>query len=355
MSLEILGADLRWPDYQRLLGGIAMADQQPNDELIANPEFQDREASFVKLDPNGRRLIICSDERALTKASMALLTEQYDADPINGYNRDFGGLTGQAHDAAVVMATSQPEALEPYRNDLVELIMDTKRLFAFAEPNGGVFIPIDHSAAHNEGEDAHLAIQAEAGLGCAFDALFGGTQQIEATNTEVQDKAREEYLTTVDSDATSFDKIVAGAKQAFEVLSNNDASFGLTRKALDKTADHDDKGRIIAAILEGNHVDVKDVVDIANYVPNSASLPHVALKNNAPAFVTDMTDTTLALVRAFHAQGIELDPKYVFAAKILKRAAVRFALAGNKARTMATTTRGDAKEALAYINEQLAA
>lgn len=325
----------------------------PTDTLITDERFQDREPSFVELDPATPRLTVCSDERKLTDESVANLAKRYNLDPNQGYNRDFGGLTGQMHDAAVVLsAQGMSSTLDAFTGKPLEL---SKVVKGFFTEKHSLSIPVDHSADHNEHNSSALNFEAGEGLGCAFDALFGTIMSVEAENTDVQDEGREEYRQTVNDDTTIYDKVVAGAKASFAMLCNNDAKFGFTRQDLRQTADKDADGSAVVAVLTGSHVDVKEVVEIANYIPNTASLPSKALEQHTPAFVTDMTDTTLALARVYQQQGIKLDPEYLFATKILKRAAVRFALAGNRARTMATTTRGDAKQALQYIRDQLAA
>jgi hypothetical protein len=323
------------------------------DTFITEERFRDREPSFVELDPDTPHLIVCSDERKLTDQSIENLARRYNLDPNQGYSRDFGGLTGQMHDAAVVLcAQGMPNILNAFAGKPLEL---SKTVKGFFTEKHSLSLPIDHSAEHNEHNGSSLDFGADGGLGCAFDALFGAIMSIEAENTEVQDEGREEYRRTVNADTTIYDKVVAGATSSFAILCNNNANFGFTRQDLQQTADKDADSKPVVAILAGNHVAVSDVVEIANYIQDSASLPSKALESNAPAFVTDMTDTTLALARVYKQQGIELDPEFLFATKILKRAAVRFALAGNQARTMATTTRGDAKQALAYILNQLSA
>ncbi|HTH72186.1 MAG TPA: hypothetical protein VL737_02375 [Candidatus Pristimantibacillus sp.] len=329
----------------------------PAAPLIADERFINREPSFGAIAPEALRLDVCADERRMSAASRQRLAEHFNIDPAQRYNRDFGGIHGDAHDVAAVMAAQGgKEVLASYAGNFKGFVADTKQTIAadaqlgMQEGRGGL-VPVDHSDDHNEHTAESLNLEAEGGLGCAFDKLFGTVMALEATNAEIQAEARAEYMQDVDADPVVFDQALQGVKDAFEVLLGGNANYSVTREDVAAVADLASDGKPLAAVLEGDHFGVDDVVEIANYAPNSGAEPD----DNAPAFVTDMTDKTYFTARAYARQGVNLDPKYMFAVKILKRATVRFALSGQQANRMAHTARGNAQEALNRINQQLAA
>jgi len=274
------------------MGPVERVDTMPAAPLIADERFINREPSFGAIAPEALRLDVCADERRMSAASRQRLAEHFNIDPAQRYNRDFGGIHGDAHDVAAVMAAQGgKEVLASYAGNFKGFVADTKQTIA---------------------ADAQLGMQE--GRGGLVQAL-------------------------------------QGVKDAFEVLLGGNANYSVTREDVAAVADLASDGKPLAAVLEGDHFGVDDVVEIANYAPNSGAEPD----DNAPAFVTDMTDKTYFTARAYARQGVNLDPKYMFAVKILKRATVRFALSGQQANRMAHTARGNAQEALNRINQQLAA
>lgn len=333
----------------------ALAEQTTGQPLIADERFRDREASFATIPQEAPRLSVCSDERRMSPDSWLNLVNHYGIDQEVHYNRDFGGIHGDTFDFAVaVAAMNGPEALRAFAGDPETLARDVKQTiqsdnqFAAQEGFGEVFA-VDHSDDHSEHNSTDLNLEdKEGGLGCLFNKKFGTVLGLAATNRDIQAEAREAYVAQSLNPAI-FDAVVEGARGAFEVLLNNNGDYGVSRKDAAALADRDSAGKPVAAILTGDHFAVEDVVEIANYVPNSGAKPDDA----HPAFVTDMTDKTLQLCRAFQRQGLTLNPEYVFAVKELKRAVVRFALSGGKVDTMAHTSRGNAQQGLAYVREQL--
>jgi hypothetical protein len=329
---------------------------------IADERYADREASFGTIEPGAPRLLVCADERPMSAASRARIEVHYGLPPESRYNRDFGGIHGASHDAAIALVAQAgtTAVIQPFAGNYKGFTGQIKELYAAENEGGqaegrGAVLPLDHSDDHKEGNAAELNSGAEEGLGCAFDLKFGAIFDIEANNTEVQDEGREEYTRTVDPDPAVYDMVVDSAKQVLEVLINGNVNYSVSRADAAALADKDAGGKPLAPILEGEHAKVDDVAEIADYVPNSGAEPDMT----HPAFVTNVTDTSLQLARALKRGGFqvnpELLPKILFATKILKRAAVRFALSGGQARRMATTSRGDAQQGLAYIQQQLAA
>ncbi|HKU18068.1 MAG TPA: hypothetical protein VJP80_02230 [Candidatus Saccharimonadales bacterium] len=330
-----------------------MAEVQTDIPLIADEQWRDREETFGELPRDENHLVVCSDERLMTAESRRRLEEHSGIQPNVLYSRDFGGIHGIAADAAVaiVAQTGSTEVIEPFTGDFEGFVAQTMSLFRAANEHAaegrGIVVPVDHSDEHNDHADT-LDMDAETGLGCLYDKKIGTALLLEASNEAVQAVGRSEFQRTF-GDAAVYDHVVEAAGKVYEVLFGSDPETTVTRNDIARLSGLDDQGKPYVAILAGDHAPVDEVVEIANYVPESSAAPSTEL----PAFVTDMTDVTRATIEAYHRLGIELDPRYLFGAKIVKRAAVRAALAGGDPERMATTVRGDGQAALAYVREQL--